>query len=854
MNRKTAFAITIILFVTVVITFLLIRAPDRRRITEKPNDWFFSQRAFPYQDINHEKYFQGLKQAKTLRRAGLASAQRWTLAGPTNIGGRITDLEMSPTSFDTIYAGAASGGVLRSSDGGQTWVHVFDEALSLSIGDIALDPSSSKTLYVGTGEVNGGGGSLTYGGFGLYRSRDAGETWQHLGLAETRFIGRVAIHPEDPERIYVAAMGSLFSSNQDRGLYRSSDGGQSWQQVLFLNDSTGCVDVTLNPNSPDIIYAAMWERIRRPERRSYGGPGCGIYRSIDGGESWTELTNGIPNNSSQVGRIGISISNSDPDVLYAIYADNVGFFEGVYKSEDGGDTWTRTNDGTLRTRSIYSSFGWWFGNIRVDPNDPDIAYAMGLPVYKTINGGGSWSQVFLGVHVDQHALYIHPQNSDFVITGNDGGVYKSSNGGSSWQKSPNLPITQFYTCEIDEQVPERLYGGTQDNGTNRTLTGGLDDWHRINGGDGFYVLVDPEDNRFVYAESQYGVLRRSINGGSSFSSATSGISIFEPANWNTPVVFNPGNSKSLYYGTDHLYKSVDRARSWQKISPELAEQDSPGNLVFGTTTTIVVAPSDTSVIYAGTDDGNVWIGRDNGAKWTNISGALPRRWITRVAVDPGDAEIAYVTISGYRENSFLPHIFRTTDAGNTWQDISSNLPETPLNDVIIDPDDPSILYVASDVGVFVSRASGDYWEPLGEGLPNVPVVDLDLHNPTRTLVAATYGRSMYKISIGDVSGVRAGKLESRPEDFVLQQNYPNPFNDATVIRYRLVQATTIRIEIFDVTGRSVVKLVDGPTAVGSYQVSWNGRDSQGRAVASGLYIYRLVTPERIEARRMVLAK
>ncbi len=803
-----------------------------------PNDWFFRQRAFPQEDINYEVYQTALLQAQSLKRHAFAIERAWTFAGPTNIGGRITDVEMSSAGFDTIYAGAASGGLFKSVDRGQSWIAIFDQEASLSIGDIALDPSNANVVYVGTGEVNAGGGSLTYGGFGLYKSLDAGQSWIHLGLEETRFIARVAIDPRNPQRSFVAAMGKLFGKNDERGLYRSLDGGATWENVLFISDSTGCIDVAVHPASPDTIYAAMWERIRRPDRRSYGGLTSGIYRSSDGGETWTRLTNGLPNAPDMLGRIGLALSPSRPNILYAIYADRIGYFAGVYKSANAGEDWQRTNDDALN--SFYASYGWWFGNIRVAPDDPQTVYALGLLLYKSTDGGQSWFYSSGDMHVDQHGLYVHPQNPGFLVAGNDGGVYLSEDGGANWSKSPELPITQFYTCEIDYQFPERFYGGTQDNGTNRTLTGARDDWEEIFGGDGFYVLVDPTDNRFVYAESQWGNFFRSTDGGLSFDFAMNGVNPGDRKNWNTPVVFNPSNPRTLMLGTQRVYKSADRASSWTAISPELSPEPT-GNLIYGTVTTIAVAPSDSNVIYAGTDDGNVWRTLEGGESWLAISETLPKRWITRVAADSRQAEIAYVTLSGFRWEEYLPHLFRTTDAGATWSDISGNLPEAPLNDVIIDPERDSTLYVAGDVGVFVTHDLGEEWSSLGAGLPNVPIMDLTFHSPTRTLVAATYGRSMYRIEVGPSTGIQLAPSSHTPKDFELSQNYPNPFNAGTVIPFSLRERASVVLEVFDISGRRVRTLANAIYPSGKHELFWDGKNDEGGEAASGAYICRLRT-------------
>ncbi len=724
----------------------------KKESKEYPSDWFFMQRAFPLGEIPIAKYYEAIEQVQQIKSFSKSSTENpWILVGPTNIGGRISDIEMSRTSFDTIYAGVASGGVFKSVDEGLTWFPIFDETNTMSIGDLVLDPTNPNIIYVGTGEVNGGGGSVTYGGNGVYKSTDAGTSWTHLGLEATEYISRIIIDPSNPQNIYLGAMGKLFGKNFDRGLYKSTDGGLTWTNKLFISDSTGCIDIALHPTNPDTVYAAMWERIRRPDRRSYGGLTCGLYRTTDGGETWTELINGLPHNSSTVGRIGISISASTPNIIYAIYADNIGYFAGVYKSTNNGDSWTRTNDGDLS--NLFSSYGWWFGNIRVDPANSNNVFVLGLDNYKTTNGGNSWFNTSGGIHVDQHGMYIHPLNPNFIAVGNDGGVYVSYNSGSNWYYRSNMPITQFYACDVDFQIPNRYYGGTQDNGTNRTLTGNQNDWQEILGADGFYVLVDPSNNNFIYAESQYGGFTRSTDGGSSFTYALNGVSGSDRFNWSTPFILDPSNPTILYIGSNLVYKSTNRAVSWIPISPDLTNGPPTGNQVYGTITTIALAPSDPDVIYVGTDDANVWVTTDGGTSWVKISTSLPTRWITRVAVDPNDAAIAYVTLSGYRYDEYLPHVFRTTDSGINWLDISSNLPDAPVNDIIVDPDSTEILYLGTDVGVFVSNNLGDSWDYLGENLPNAPITDLVLHNPTRTLIAATYGRSMYSISIATIPSV-----------------------------------------------------------------------------------------------------
>jgi photosystem II stability/assembly factor-like uncharacterized protein len=715
---------------------------------EKPSDWFYRQRAFPDGEIDRERFHLAVRQQRKLQRQELTrnpNAQ-WTFQGPMNVGGRITALDVHPDYPDTIWVGAASGGVFRSYDRGQSFASLFDEEETLSIGDLDIAPSDPNIIYIGTGEANAGGGSLAYDGYGIYKSTDGGNNWQHLGLENAGSIGRLEVHPQDPDRVYVAAMGFLFDKNEERGLYRTTDGGTNWERVLYLNDSTGVVDVVLHPEHPDTIYAAAWERKRRPGFYYYGGESSGIYRSYDGGDSWEKLDNGLP--GGEIGRIGLALMPSDPNIIYAQLIDRIGHLIEVYRTQDGGDSWQVAGSSGVSS----PGFMWWFGRLFPHPQDPETVYLPSLSLHRTTNGGASWGDVSSGVHVDQHDLYVDPNNPDYMVLGNDGGLYISENGASSWTHMESLPITQFYTCEVDESDPLKRYGGTQDNGTQHSPDGLQDDWVRIWLGDGFRCLVDPEENNYVYVSSQYGSLRRSSTGATGFQWALQGVPNGESRNWSTPYEFNPLNSRSLYYGAKRLYKTTNRAAFWSPISGDLTGPDEPGNLVYGTITSIAVSPVDTQVIWIGTDNGLVWKTEDEGGNWQQVDAALPQRWVTRLAADPVDTQTAYVTFSGYQYNEYLPHVFKTTDGGQSWQDISSGLPEVPVNELIIDPDAPGHLYLTNDVGVYVSYNAGNTWASLGHGLPPVVVSDLRFHSPSQELYAGTYGRGLYSLALAQVPG------------------------------------------------------------------------------------------------------
>jgi photosystem II stability/assembly factor-like uncharacterized protein len=825
------------------------QAETREGGLKVPNEWFLLQRAWPHGDINQAARLEATEQALAKLAEADDSMAPWEPVGPTNIGGRIADVAAHPTNPLICYAGAAQGGVFKTTDAGFNWTPLMDQASAMSIGSVALDPNDPEIVYVGTGEPNGGGGSVTYGGDGIYKSTNGGATWDNIGLEATRYIGRVKVDPSNSNRVFVAALGSLFSSGPDRGIYRSTDAGSTWEHVLASTDSTGGIDLAIHPTDSNRIYACMWERIRRPHYLNYGGASSGIFRSTDGGDSWHELTNGLPT-GPDVGRIGISLCTSQPDIIYAIYADaNPGYFMGVYKTTDGGDTWTQTNDGALS--NVFASYGWWFGNIRVDPINPDRVFVLGLEFYRSTTGGASWQYASGSMHVDHHGLDF-TSDPNMIYEGNDGGMYLSTNGGTVWTHLPNLPATQFYTVEVDHQHPERRYGGTQDNGTNRTLTGGLADWHNILWGDGFYCQVDYTNNQYVYAEWQYGNLSRSTNGGSSFVSATSGLS--SRRNWSMPVMIDPNDPTVLYTGTERVYRSTNRAQSWSSISGDLTDGPGSGNVTFGTITTVAVAESDPLVIWAGTDDANVWCTFDGGSNWWRTDATLPNRWVTRVAIDPTDATISYVTLSGFRWDDPVPHVFRSTNFGATWTDISLDLPEMPVNDIVIDPENTARLIVATDLGVYVSEDTGGSWSALGFGLPNTVVNDLELHDPTRTLIAATFGRSMWTYDLDASTGIETTAAPPAGAAF-LRPVAPNPLRAGNAsVRFTLPSEQNVSLRVYDASGRLISVLAEEPFAAGEHSVTWDGRDLRGSRAASGVYLVRLAGDGVVRTRKLTVVE
>jgi photosystem II stability/assembly factor-like uncharacterized protein len=711
-----------------------------------PNDWFFAQRAFPYKSVPIHQWRLAQAQAEVLRVRG-SSSRIWTPRGPENVPGRITDLAVDPNNDDIVFAGTAEGGVFRTFDGGQTWTPVFDEMPALSIGAVAIDPGNSNVIYAGTGEVNPGGGSIAYGGAGLFRSQDQGDTWTLVGLEDSGSIGRIVIHPSDPLTVFVAANGMHWQANPERGVYRTTDGGTTWVRVLHVDDETGCVDLVMRPDDPDLVFAAMWQHLRQPDAYDYGGPGCAIHVTDDGGDTWNLVGGGLPTPSADGGRIGISLCDAQPAVMHAVYADRTGFFDGLYRSTDGGATWTQTTDDDLG--NVFASYGWWFGNVRTHPVDPDTIFVIGLTFWMSTDGGASYSNASHNMHVDHHGLAFGSGAAPVIYNGNDGGVYRSTNGGTIWTSLPNQPHTQIYRMALDNQNPNALYIGAQDNGTNRTLTGSVDDWSSVFGGDGFQPVIHPNDSNRIWAQYQYGAMVYSGNGGSSWLPATIGISSSDRKNWNAPHVQDPTASERRYAGTHRVYRNIDD-RNWESISPDLTGGPSgnPGQ-VDGSLTSISVSPLEPNVIWAGSNDGFVHVTVNGGLWWTDVSSGLPDRWVTAVRADPGDSDTAYVTVSGYRWNESMPRVYRTNDLGATWSPISGNLPDAPVNDLLVDPSVVEHLYVATDVGVFVSRDGGAVWEAHGADLPNVVATSLLLDERSGELLVGTFGRSVFSTPIGD---------------------------------------------------------------------------------------------------------
>jgi photosystem II stability/assembly factor-like uncharacterized protein len=687
--------------------------------------------------------------------------------GPATMGGRTDDLAVVESDPRIIYAGTAAGGIFKSINGGTTWKPIFENQPNPSIGDLALAPSNPSILYVGTGEPNNRQSSSW--GDGVYKSMDGGTTFVHMGLKDTHHIGRIVVHPTDPRTVFVAALGDLWGPNKERGVYKSTDGGVNWTQTLFINEDTGVSDIAIDPHSPNILYAAAYQHRRTVFGYNGGGPGSGIYRSTDAGEHWTKLANGLPA-SGDIGRCALDIYRKNSNIVYALIQHET--LGGVYRSEDKGESWTRMGDTNPRPS--------YFSQLRVDPNNENKLWMGGVNIYMSEDGGRTFTQSrFSRVHSDVHAIWIDPANSDHLIIGNDGGVWVTNDSGRAWRAINNFAIGQFYEVAYDFQKPYRVCGGLQDNyswcgpsSTAQTLGIGNEDWFTVQGGDGFYNRIDPTDPNIIYAESQDGNLtRRDLR-----TSEAKSIRPQEPNDeapryrfqWNSPLMISPHDPKTIYYGGNHLFKSTDRGETWEVLGEDLTTKaDRNKQTIFGKTmdthtlsindgvvawpciTAIAESPVTKGVLWAGTDDGNVQMSRDGGKTWTNvashITGMNRGGYVSRIEPSHRDASTAYVTFDNHRSADYGIYIFETGNYGDSFRRITNGIPPDAGSVHVIreDPVNQDLLFAGTEFGLFVTFDRGANWRHMTNGLPTVPVFDIQIHPREHDLILATHGRSIW---------------------------------------------------------------------------------------------------------------
>jgi photosystem II stability/assembly factor-like uncharacterized protein len=715
---------------------------------------------------------------------------RWRSIGPANMGGRIADFAVVEKDPSTIYVGVGTGGVLKSTNNGTTWDGVFDKQPVASVGAVAVSQNNPKIVWVGTGEGNSRNSSSW--GDGVYKSTDGGDTWKNTGLPDSHDIPKIALDPKNDDVAYVAALGHLWAPNKERGVYKTSDGGKTWQPSLIIDENTGAIDVVVDPSNPMTVYAAMWARRRYPWGFSNGGATSGIYKSIDAGKSWKKLTEGLP---AEVGRIGLDIYRKNPKVLYAIVESDIGGAGslesmvsrsgGVFRSDDSGAHWARISNLTPR--------GFYFGKVRVDPNNDQRVYVLGFGTAVSDDGGKTFLNTGArDIHGDCHAMWIDPNNSNHVLLGTDGGIYFSYDKAKTWDFQNNAALGEFYNVSFGMDKPYTLCGGLQDNGswcgpsqTHRQSGGGGGggddprrasgitnaDWFFVEGGDGFWTAIDPTNPNIVFAESQGGEAERIdlVSGKRKpiRPAAKEGTPVFR-FNWNTPLVISHFDPKTLYMGGNVLFRLTNRGDNWEAISPDLSTRDvnkimTAGSAAenYGTIVALSESPKDRNVLWAGTDDGNVQTTRDGGKTWTNVAGNIPGvpqgLWISRVQASNFDSMRAYVAIDGHRSDDFHAYLFTTDDGGKTWRAIAGKQAPSPVNDGTgeapvlhdpikgfrEDPVNPSLLFAGTEFGIFMSRDRGEHWTSIKENLPTVAVDDIEIHPREHDLIIGTHGRSIY---------------------------------------------------------------------------------------------------------------
>jgi photosystem II stability/assembly factor-like uncharacterized protein len=703
--------------------------------------------------------------------SAMLSEFAWRPIGPAVTSGRVVDLAVAEGPESRIgerlgklmYAAAASGGVWKTVNGGTTWEPVFDKQSTASIGDIALAPSNPEIVWVGTGEANNQRSSSW--GDGVYKSENGGKTWEFMGLRTSQHIGRIVIHPTNPNIVYVAAVGPLWADGGERGLYKTTDGGKTWKAVLTISPHTGVTDVVMDPTDPSIMYAAALQRQRKAYSFVGGGPESGIYKSTDGGDTWKKVTEGLP--KRDIGRIGLSVSRSQPRTVYASMETNT---TEVYRSDDFGESWTK--------KGTYFQFPWYMAQIRVDPKNPDRLYELGVPLVVSDDGGATNHVIGQSAHVDYHAMWIDPMDPDHFVVGNDGGVYITYDRGQTMDFVSNLPIAQYYAIDLDNRLPfYYVYGGLQDNNSwagpsqTRNRQGITNsDWYVTVGGDGFYSAVDPTDPNTVYAESQNGgIIRYDVKTGEQ-KSIQPQAKFGEPNlryNWSVPIVISPHDHNTVYFGAQYLFVSPNRGDSWQQMGGDLTralDRDKlplmgktwpkdavarhAGTADFGNISTIDESPLKKGLLYVGTDDGLIQVTRDGGATWTKIEkfpGVPDMTYVSRVVASARDEGTVYATFDGHRSNDFKPYVLKSTDYGKTWTSIASNLPVSSVQVIREHPRAPSLLFIGNEIGAYYSGNGGKSWSKLQYNLPTVPVHDIKIHRRENDLVIGTHGRGIFII-------------------------------------------------------------------------------------------------------------
>ncbi|CAN5700827.1 hypothetical protein BH20ACI4_BH20ACI4_10460 [soil metagenome] len=789
----------------------------------------------------------------------------WRSIGPANMGGRVADIEGVPGDPNTVYVATGSGGIFKTTNGGIDWTPIFDRQNTISVGDIALEPGNPDVIWVGTGESNVRN-SVSFGD-GVYKSTDGGKTWKHLGLKDSNTISKVIVHPKNPDIAYVAAVGHAWGQNEERGVFMTTDGGKTWQKTLYIDNQHGASDLEIDPVNPNILYAGMWRFERKPWTFTSGSEKGGVYRSTDGGRTWNKLENGLP---KMIGRIGLSVSQSNPNVVYAILEAKEGT---LYRSDDKGENFRQV----YKNQNIVGR-GFYYTTVKADPTDENKVYAVASPLFKSLDGGRNFQRIAPAIHIDFHALWIDPTNPKRMWTGQDGGVAVSTDEGKSWEYVNNFATGQFYQIFADNVAPfYNISGGLQDNGTwvgpsrNREPSGILnDDWRMISFGDGFFAIAHPDNPDLFLTESQGGnVVRTDMKNREQqlvipfFGIGGAAENDKVRFNWNAPLILSPHDKNTVYLAGSSVFKSTDFGKNWTAISDDLTTgnkerlKDAGGPVFtentsaeyFETIISLAESPLKKDLIWAGTDDGNLQITNDGGRTWTNIVKNIKNipqdSSVSHIELSRTNENTAYVSFDRHKFDDYKPYIFKTTDGGKSFSNITGNLPANAYVHVVReDPKNTNLIYAGTELGIYASWDGGKNWMELNmKNFPRVAVHDILVHERDNDLIAATHGRSIWVFDDAAVlqqmnSNVLQGDgfiFEPRPAyRFATRMTRygigdkpfrgQNPPNGAVITYYLKDKAdakTTVKMQVFGADNKLIVEYKNLSKEKGINRTTWN---------------------------------
>ena len=853
---------------------------------------------------------QAVKAKETAIQNSLVKNLPFENIGPSVMSGRVVDLAVNPDMPSEFYVGYASGGLWYTNNNGTTFTPVMDNAPTQNVGEVTVDWKSG-TIWVGTGENNSSRSS--YAGIGILKSTDKGATWQHVGLPDSHHIGRILINPNNPDEVVVGVLGHLYSNNDERGVYKTTDGGNSWSRTLFVNSESGIIDLDHDPANFNTMYASAWDKDRKAWNFEGSGTGSGVYKSTDGGSTWSQLT-GFPSGDG-VGRIGLAVY--DENTVYAVHdsqfrrkadgkkdnrsggltkddfktmskdaflaldnkklngflkqngfqekyraenvkgmvrqgdvqpADLATYLETantqlfdtpvtgaeVYRSDDGGKSWKKTHDAYID--DLYYSYGYYFGEIHVNPSDDQDIYIYGVPIVKSKDGGKTFTSISTeNVHSDHHALWINPKNEKHLINGNDGGVNITYDDGENWIKCNSPSVGQFYSIQVDNEEPYNVYGGLQDNGVwvgvnnapeNKSWEqSGQYPWESIMGGDGMQVQVDSRDHNVVYTGFQFGNYFRINRETDELKRFNIKHKLGEKPyrfNWQTPILLSPHNQDILYLGGNKLMRSMNQGDDWEAISPDLTYGGKSGNVAYGTLATICESPFQFGLIYTGSDDGKIQVTKNGGGDWTDISAGLPKDlWVSRVVASEHKKERVYTTLNGYRWDDFTTYVYMSNNYGQTWKNISGNIPASPVNVVVEDPKKDNIIYVGTDNGAYVSMDGGNSYHAFAKDLPAVAIHDIKIQKRENHLLLGTHGRSIYRADMRPIQSMEKGKsvqlfevasIRSSPRWGNSFSMWRDPMEPEVKVPYFVDYAGKFSLVVKDASGKELQRMALPPQA------------------------------------------